>query len=181
MSDILAAAEAVSKRFHRAPDFAERLAIRLGAAAAPPTVHALDAVDLAIRRGEVVGLVGESGCGKSTLGRVMAGMLAPSDGRVTREGADIARLTGAAAREMRLATQMIFQDPMSSLNPRKRVAEIIGEAPRVHGIVPRAEVPALVARLLETVGLDARDGRIAIRTSSPAASASASASPGRWR
>ena len=155
MSEVLARAEGVSRRFHRSPDFAERLAIRIGAAAEPPVVHALDDVDLEVRRGEVVGLVGESGCGKSTLGRIIAGMLAPSEGRVLRDGRDIAMLRGAEARELRLRTQIIFQDPMSSLNPRKRVRDIIGEAPRAHGLVKGRGVDALVGRLLETVGLDA--------------------------
>jgi oligopeptide/dipeptide ABC transporter ATP-binding protein len=155
MSDtMLAEARSVSRRFHRRPDFAERLAIRLGAAAEPPVVRALDGVDLAIRRGEVVGLVGESGCGKSTLGRIMAGMLPPSDGQVLRDGHDIAGLRGRQARAMRLKTQVIFQDPMSSLNPRKRVYDIIAEAPRAHGLVTRDGANALVEALLEKVGLD---------------------------
>ncbi len=154
MSDILAAAENVSKKFRQNPDFAERLAIRLGAAPEPPTVHALDGVSLSIARGEVVGLVGESGCGKSTLGRVIGGLMKPTEGRVLHDGKDIALMRGAEARKMRLDTQIIFQDPMSALNPRKRVAQIIGEAPRVHGLVPRAEVAELVQRLLATVGLD---------------------------
>ena len=150
----LAEAQGVTRRFNRQPDFAERLAIRLGAAAEPPVVHALDGVDLSIRKGEVVGLVGESGCGKSTLGRIMAGMLPPSDGRVMRDGRDIAGLKGREARSMRLKTQIIFQDPMSSLNPRKRVRDIVGEAPVAHGLVRRGEAEALVTRLLDTVGLD---------------------------
>ncbi|WP_226781138.1 ABC transporter ATP-binding protein [Oceaniglobus trochenteri] len=154
MNDIVASAEKVSKNFRTAPDFAEKLAIRLGAASPPPTVRALDGVSVQVRRGEVLGVVGESGCGKSTLGRIMAGMLPASDGTVRRNGEDIATLRGAAAKRARLATQIIFQDPMSSLNPRKRVGEIIGEAPRVHGLTPRTEVPALVAELLKTVGLD---------------------------
>lgn len=146
--------EGVSKLFRREPDLAERLAIRAGLAKPPATVHALDGVDLAVNRGEVVGLVGESGCGKSTLGRVVAGMLPTTSGRVLNQGRDIATLRGADARRARLATQIIFQDPMSSLNPRKRVAEIIGEAPRVHGLLPAAQVPARVAELMARVGLD---------------------------
>ncbi|MDO5371270.1 ABC transporter ATP-binding protein [Paracoccus sp. (in: a-proteobacteria)] len=146
--------EGVTKLFRREPDLAERLAIRAGLAKPPATVHALDGVDLTVKRGEVVGLVGESGCGKSTLGRVVAGMLPPTAGRVLNQGRDIATLRRAEARGARLATQIIFQDPMSSLNPRKRVAEIIGEAPRVHGLVPAAEVPARVAELMARVGLD---------------------------
>lgn len=150
----LARAVAVTKHFQRKTDFADRLAIRLGITSPPPAVHALDAVDLEVRKGEVVGLVGESGCGKSTLGRVIAGMLPPTAGRVEHDGKDIAQLRGQAARDMRLATQIIFQDPMSSLNPRKRVREIIGEAPRVHGLVTRAKTRALVEDLLARVGLD---------------------------
>ncbi|MFD1881399.1 ABC transporter ATP-binding protein [Paracoccus pacificus] len=144
----------VSRRFQRQTDAVDRLAIRLGLAAAPPSVHALDQVNLTINQGEVVGLVGESGCGKSTLGRIAAGMLAPSEGVVSQRGEDIARLRGDRARRMRLATQIIFQDPMSSLNPRKRVRDIIGEAPVVHGLVRRADMPKLVADLLARVGLD---------------------------
>ena len=147
-------AEGVTKLFRREPDLAERLAARVGLAKPPATVHALDGVDLTVNRGEVVGLVGESGCGKSTLGRVVAGMLPATSGRVLNQGRDIATLRGADARRARLATQIIFQDPMSSLNPRKRVAEIIGEAPRVHGLLPAAQVPARVAELMARVGLD---------------------------
>ena len=146
--------DAVCKQFRRAPDPAERIAMRAGLAEAPPTVHALDGVSLTLRRGEVLGLVGESGCGKSTLGRVVAGMLPATSGTVRREGRDIAKLKGADKRANRLSTQIIFQDPMSSLNPRKTVRQIIGEAPRLHGLVTRGEVDALVAKLMQQVGLD---------------------------
>ncbi|EKF20515.1 ABC transporter ATP-binding protein [Nitratireductor pacificus] len=149
----LAQAVNISKRFQKKTDFAERAAIALGAMRKPPVVHALDDVSLDIRQGEVVGLVGESGCGKSTLGRIMAGMLAPTEGIVLRDGADVAGLKGRKARAMRLRTQIIFQDPMSSLNPRRRVGDIIGEAPRFHGLVDKAGQEKLVAELLETVGL----------------------------
>ncbi|MEM9578407.1 MAG: oligopeptide/dipeptide ABC transporter ATP-binding protein [Pseudomonadota bacterium] len=151
---VLIEARDVSRRFQKTPDFAERLAIRLGAAKPPAVVHALDHVNVSVAKGEVVGLVGESGCGKSTLGRIMAGMLEPSDGQVLWQGTDMAVLSGKARRVMRLAAQIIFQDPMSSLNPRMRVHDIIGEAPRVHGLISRREVAAKVREMLETVGLD---------------------------
>jgi oligopeptide/dipeptide ABC transporter ATP-binding protein len=154
MTDIFAEVRNVSKRFSAKPDFAEKLAIKLGAASTPPVVHALDGVDLQVRRGEVVGLVGESGCGKSTLGRIIAGMLPPTEGEVYVEGAERSQLRGQAARHARLNTQIIFQDPMSSLNPRKRVVDIVGEAPVAHGLIRRGEKQAYVENLLQTVGLD---------------------------
>ncbi|MCC5780197.1 ABC transporter ATP-binding protein [Nitratireductor sp. B36] len=149
----LAQAVNISKRFQKNTDFAERAAIALGAMSAPAVVHALDGVNLEIRRGEVVGLVGESGCGKSTLGRIIAGMLPATEGTVLRDGEDISTLKGRRRRALRLRTQIIFQDPMSSLNPRRRVGDIIGEAPRFHGLVDKAGQTKLVAELLETVGL----------------------------
>ncbi|WP_211486618.1 ATP-binding cassette domain-containing protein, partial [Corallococcus exiguus] len=118
----------VSKRFSRELDYAEKLARVLGADLKPQVVHAVDKVDLKIMPGEVVGLVGESGCGKSTLGRVLAGIMPQNDGDVLWNGQDRRGLDRKSARASRLAAQMIFQDPMSSLNPRKRVVDIIGEA-----------------------------------------------------
>ncbi len=124
----------VSKHFTKSADLATRLVRRIRHAPPAAIVRAVDAVDLTIRPGEVLGLVGESGCGKSTLGRMVAGIYPPSAGQVMYRGQDRATLEGAAARAARLRVQMIFQDPYSSLNPRMRVADIVGEAPRVHGI-----------------------------------------------
>ena len=104
MSDILAEARDVSKRFTTDLDVADRIAARFGAKRAPTTVHALDGVDLQIARGEVVGLVGESGCGKSTLGRIMAGTLSATDGEVLIEGRERGALRGRAARQARLSS-----------------------------------------------------------------------------
>jgi oligopeptide/dipeptide ABC transporter ATP-binding protein len=148
-------AQGLSKRFVRQPDLAERLLKRVGAGHAPSVVHAVDNVSLAIAGGEVVGLVGESGCGKSTLGRMIAGLLQPSEGEVLFKGKDRATLAGTEAKAARLAVQMIFQDPYASLNPRKRVETIIGEAPLVHGLVPRSKLCAFVGDMLKRVGLDA--------------------------
>ena len=147
------ALERVEKVFQRKPDFAERLAIRMGYPE-PPAVRAVDDVTLAVGHGEALGLVGESGCGKSTLGRIVAGVHDKTAGRFAFEGKEQADWTPEDARRARLDIQMIFQDPMSSLNPRKRVNDIIGEAPVVHGIVPRREQEAKVAELMREVGLD---------------------------
>ena len=151
--------DGVSKRFVKELDIAERMAKKLGSGIEPQTVHAVDDVSLAVRPGEVMGLVGESGCGKSTLGRMVAGLLDPTEGRILYRGRDTATLRGDDAKEAALKVQMMFQDPMSSLNPRQRVRDIVGEAPRVHRIVPRAEVPAYVDGILEQVGLDPTVGK----------------------
>ena len=104
--------------------------------------------------GEVVGLVGESGCGKSTLGRVVAGVHEASDGELYFEGQALSAMTAEQRHAANLAVQMIFQDPMSSLNPRMCVLDIVGEAPRVHGMVSAAELEDYVAQTLLKVGLD---------------------------
>ncbi len=147
----------VSKRFEKAADSATRLVRRvrgaLGAPVQPQIVRAVDRVDLAVARGEVVGLVGESGCGKSTLGRMVAGIAPPSDGQVLYQGQDVATLDPAAARQAKLRVQMIFQDPYASLNPRLRVSEIVGEAPRVHRLI-QGPYDAYVDAQLRRAGLD---------------------------
>lgn len=150
----LLAAERIEKRFERRLDFAGRLAARLGAAQGNDTVHALDGVSLAVMRGEVLGVVGESGCGKSTLGRILAGIMPASGGRILWQGMDRDHLTGREHRAVKLAVQMVFQDPASSLNPRMRVGDIIGEAPLVHGQVTRAELGDYIDTILRDVGLD---------------------------
>ena len=146
---------AVSKRFVKALDTAARLANLFGANAREETVHAVDGVDLAVHSGEVVGLVGESGCGKSTLGRLAVGLLAPSAGTRLWRGEEVALLPVGKQRDIQLRIQMIFQDPYASLNPRMRLADIVGEAPRVHGLIAPGEQDEYVAQLLARVGLDA--------------------------
>src|SRR5690606_16602833 len=111
------------KQFSSKPDLAQRLLTLAGRDAEPPTVHAVNGVDLEIRRGEVLGLVGESGCGKSTLGRMVAGLIKPSAGTIKFNGEDTAGLRGARKRDYTLGVQMIFQDPQASLNPKQKLSK----------------------------------------------------------
>lgn len=117
---------------------------------------AVDDVSFEIRPGETLGLVGESGCGKSTLGRCIARLYAPTAGKVEFNGTDITRLGSRALLPFRRDIQMIFQDPMESLNSRHTVGEILTEPFIVHGMGDRAFRRKRVAELLEIVGLPSR-------------------------
>ena len=154
MSEPIIALRGITKRFEKKLDIAGRLLKRLGAPVREEIVHAVDGVDLAIAKGEVVGLVGESGCGKSTLGRMVAGIMPPSEGDMFWRGINTQVLPAAAAREAKLRTQMIFQDPYASLNPRMKVEMIVGEAPLFHGMTDRAGWAGYVDVQLRRAGLD---------------------------
>jgi oligopeptide/dipeptide ABC transporter ATP-binding protein len=117
-------------------------------------VHAVDGVDLDVYPGETLGVVGETGCGKSTLGRLACRLLDVTEGTVEFEGRDITKLKGKELRAFRREVQMIFQDPYSSLNPRKRVGQIIGDPFQIHGIADGKERKLRVQELMEVVGLN---------------------------
>jgi oligopeptide/dipeptide ABC transporter ATP-binding protein len=117
-------------------------------------VHAVDGVSLEVEEGATLGLVGESGSGKSTVARLMTRLLDPTEGRVFYAGEEITTRSGRALRRLRRKLQIVFQDPYSSLNPRRTVGTIVGEPLRVQGIGTRADRRRRVRELLEVVGLN---------------------------
>jgi oligopeptide transport system ATP-binding protein len=118
-------------------------------------VHAVDGVDLNIRRGETIGLVGESGCGKSTLGRAILQLVRPTAGEVRFDGIELTALNDEELRPLRRRMQMVFQDPFSSLNPRMTVGETVAEPMLVHGLAKTAEEShEKTIELFRIVGLD---------------------------
>jgi oligopeptide transport system ATP-binding protein len=145
MSEVLLEAASLTKHFP----------VRSGAFArgGREVVHAVDGVSLEVRRGETLGIVGESGCGKSTLGRMLVRLHRPTSGSVTFAGSDITSLSRRQLRPFRREMQMIFQDPYASLNPRKRVGQILEDPFRIHGAGSSREIRSNVQRLLQVVGL----------------------------
>jgi peptide/nickel transport system ATP-binding protein len=117
-------------------------------------VHAVSGISLDVREGETLGLVGESGCGKSTTGRAIMQLPPPTSGKVLFEGTDLSALSGQQLRETRTRLQFIFQDPISSLNPRRKVKDIVAEPLRIWKRGTDAEQKARVAEVLDAVGLD---------------------------
>lgn len=117
-------------------------------------IRAVDDVSLTVGKRETHGLVGESGCGKTTLGRTIARLYEPTDGTIQYDGTEIADLSGDELKSIRKDIQVIFQDPLSSLNPRKTAGEIIGKALKIHDLASGAELRERVVELLREVELD---------------------------
>lgn len=155
MSNPVIQIQGLHKRFGQRPDLAQRLLSLTGYKVDNPTVHAVNGVDIDVRKGEVLGLVGESGCGKSTLGRMVAGLIKPSEGRVLFNGQDVSDLGRRQRLEYILGVQMVFQDPQASLNPKQRLHQILSEPLKVHKLAPRNEQAGRVDKALLEVGLDA--------------------------
>ncbi|MGK2950459.1 MAG: ATP-binding cassette domain-containing protein, partial [Acidimicrobiales bacterium] len=118
------------------------------------TVHAVSGISLDVREGETLGLVGESGCGKSTTGRAIMQLPPPTGGRVVFEGNDLTELSGKPLRDVRTRLQFIFQDPISSLNPRRKVKDIVAEPLKIWNRGTAEEQKARVREVLDAVGLD---------------------------
>ncbi|MBU0585812.1 MAG: ATP-binding cassette domain-containing protein [Alphaproteobacteria bacterium] len=117
-------------------------------------VAALDGASISVARGETIGLVGPSGSGKSTLARVLLRLIEPDSGSIEFGGEDLLALKGEALRTMRRRIQMVFQDPLGAFNPRATVASALSDPLRIHALAGRRERPAVIAGLLERVGLD---------------------------
>ena len=132
--------------------FSVRRGLLLGVAG---YIKAVDGISFDLTRGETLGLVGESGCGKSTLGRTILRLAEPTEGVIEFNGSDITRLPARRMKPLRRQMQMIFQDPVGSLDPRMKVADIVAEGLRIHGIKGSSQRSAMVRQVLERVGLHA--------------------------
>jgi peptide/nickel transport system ATP-binding protein len=118
-------------------------------------IRVVDAVSLSIHHGEVLGLVGESGCGKSTVARMLLRLIEPTSGEILFDGQPMPPASSRAMRTLRRRIQIVFQDPYASLNPRMRIRDILAEPFAIHHETPPEGIPARLAELLHSVGLDA--------------------------
>ncbi|NVN98302.1 MAG: ATP-binding cassette domain-containing protein [Geobacteraceae bacterium] len=143
MSEILLEARNIFKQFH----------LPTPPLTPPKTINALNGVNLSLCKGETLGIAGESGCGKSTIAKIILGLEEPTSGEVFFQGTNINCFSKAEKLKFRRNVQMVFQDPYSSLNPRMRVGEIIGEPLTIHGLARGQELRQRVLALMEQVGL----------------------------
>jgi oligopeptide transport system ATP-binding protein len=150
MTDTLIEVRGLTKHFVRRRGLVAALIGRK-----PPIVRALNGVDLSVRRGETLAIVGESGCGKSTLARCLVRLQEPDAGEVLFEGTDALALAGSGRRDFNRRVQMVFQDPYGSLNPRMTIGAQLGEPIRVHALRQEGDVAERVRQLLLMVGLPA--------------------------
>ncbi|MFK7765266.1 MAG: ABC transporter ATP-binding protein [Roseobacter sp.] len=140
----------VTRIFGPTLSLGEKVAAKLGGNVETRAVRAVSDVSLSVRKGETLGLVGESGCGKSTLGRVIAGILPPTSGTITIDGAPV--MEGGTKVTTRVQT--VFQDPFASLNPRMKVGDTVSEGPIAYGLTTKADARFYVSSWFERVGLD---------------------------
>lgn len=148
------AASQMSTNNHRELVNVRRLVKHFPVEGSDDVVRAVDGVSFEILQGETLGLVGESGCGKSTVGRCLLRLIEPTAGEISFAGRDVISLSKSELREMRREMQIVFQDPYSSLNPRMKVGDIVGEPLVIHKIGTKSERQERVAELLRRVGLD---------------------------